>query len=224
MKGIQKHHLLLCFFFTLFLSSNLLFPQAAISGYTIFTRMTEIELPPNLIYRGSNPTHTFFEFWCTLEIINPSGKNLYIYTPSTCLVFFHGSLSFENEQYEGFVWGPHLCGSSFTNHSIEPGINEGTLKFELSVNDTLEALPNGNFSVRIFFDDYLHEHSYKHFPSTIAVNGSDVQITHTGANETFVFPTETLPTPTSTLPLSIILPFFLGVLTLLLKRKHSVVS
>ncbi len=193
--------------------------QAVDSGYTIYTRITNIDLPPSLIFYGSYPNHTFFEFWYTAEIINPSEKNLYIMTPTTCLTFINENLSFENESYDGFVWGdPKLCGQSITNHTIEPGILEGQLTFELSVNDTLKTLPNGNFTVWIQFHDYLEEHEYIYFKSTIAVNDSNITITHEGADVIFTFPS------VSALPkeISIFLTFLvIGLPIIFLVRKRS---
>lgn len=220
MKGILKHLSLSFLFFSVLLSSILILTQSSVSGFTIYTRITSIELPPEVLFRENYPNHTFFEFWCTLEIINPSGQTLYIYTSTTCLVFIACDLSFEFEYYDGFVWGPSRnCGNLFTNHSIIPGIARGNLPFELAVNDTLDSLPDGNYTIWFFLGDYLEEHYYTNFPSIITVNGTEISITHTGANETFVFPTETPTTPTSTLSFPIMLPCFLAVLTLLSKKR-----
>ncbi|NPD89874.1 MAG: hypothetical protein HGN29_14265 [Asgard group archaeon] len=198
MNGMLKHLPSICIIFSITLSFSLFLPQATVSEYTIYTRMTEIVLPPELIYRENYPKWTFFEFEYTFEIINPSGRILYIYTSTTCLVFVTGNLSFENEQYFGQVrGGPSLCGDAFTNHTINPGITEGILTFTFSVNDTLEALPNGNYTVWIFLAEYEEQHNYHHFTSEIAVNGSDIQITHNGANTTFTFPEEEPNTDTN---------------------------
>ncbi len=186
-----KHLLSICLIFLIFRSFLLFLPQATVSEYTIYTRMTEIVLPPELIYRGNYPNWTFFEFEYTLEIINPSGRILYIISHTTCLVFVTGNLSFENEQYFGQVrGGSSFCGDAFTNHTINPGITEGTLTFTLNVNDTLDVLPNGNFAVWIILDDSEEQHNYYNFASQSIVNGSDIQITHTGANTNFTFPEE----------------------------------
>ncbi len=201
------------------LSISLSLPLASVSEHTIYTRMTEIVLPPELIYRENYPNWTFFEFEYTLEIINPSGRMLYIISHSTCLVFETGNLSFENEQYFGQVGGPLYCGSAFTNHTIYPGISEGTRTFELSVNDTLVVLPNGYFVVWIDLDDSEEQHNYHHFTSEIAVNGSDILITHNGANTTFTFPEE--PTPTSTLPYSTLVTLLIGLMVIIPIKKRD---
>ncbi len=65
---------------------------------------------------------------------------------------------------------------------------EGYISFELSVNDTLENLPNGNFTVWLHLADYLDEHDYVHFKSTIAVKDSNITITHEGEDIIFTLP------------------------------------
>ncbi len=198
MKKLYKYILSVCCIILAIFHSPLFYPYAAISEYTIYTRMTEIVVPPTIDYRENYPNWTFFEFECTFEIINPSGKALYILSHTTCLVFVFGNLSFENEQYVGQVGGTGPCGAAFTNHTIDSGIAEGTLTIDLEVNDTLNALPNGNYTIWIFLDDSEERHNYHNFTSEIAVNGSDIQVTHNGANETFTFPEEPTPTPTQT--------------------------
>jgi len=220
MKGTLKHLSLLCFFFSFLLASNFFFIQASISNFTIYTRITGIDFPPSLIYKIYYPNQTFFEFESSIEIINPSGQTLYILSHTTCLVFTFGNLLFEDENYEGSVGGPYICGNMFTNHTIEPGISEGRMTFDLSVNNTLDSLPSGNFTIWIHLDDSLGEHNYVHFSSIISVNGTAIHVTHTGANETFTFPTVTSSTPTSTSALSIVVPCFLGILVILLKKYN----
>ncbi|MCG3216613.1 MAG: hypothetical protein KAS63_07805 [Candidatus Heimdallarchaeota archaeon] len=218
MKGLFKHLPSIYLIFSFVLSFPLLLPQATVSEYTIYTRITEIVLPPELIYKENYPNWTFFEFDYSLEIINPSGRMLYIFSHSTCLVFVDGNLSFENEQYIGQVVGPYYCGAAFTNHTINPGITKGTLTFTLEVNDTLEDPPNGNYTVWNFLDDSEEQHNYHHFTSEIAVNGSDIQITHNGANATFLFPEE--PTPTTDLSYSFLVTLSVGLLVIFLIRKR----
>ena len=198
MKKLLKYLLSVCFIILAIFHSPLFYPYAAVSEYTIYTRMTDIVLPPTIVYWENYPNTTFFEFEYSFEIINPSGKALYILSHTTCLVFVNANLSFENKQHIGQAWGPSACGDAFTNHTINPGITEGTLMINLSVNDTLEALPDGNFTIWMFLDDSEERHNYHNFTSEIAVNGSDIQITHNGANETFTFPEEPTPTPTQT--------------------------
>ncbi|MHA1552216.1 MAG: hypothetical protein ACTSQC_09755 [Candidatus Heimdallarchaeaceae archaeon] len=198
MRKLFKYLLSVCFIILFSFCSTLFLPHAAISEYTIYTRMTEIVVPPELVYRENYPNWTFFEFEYSYEIINPSGKTLYIMSRNTNLVFISGNLSFENEQYAGQVWGPSTIAPAGTNHTINPGITEGTGIINMEVNDTLEALPNGNFTVWMNLDDYEERHNYQNFTSEIAVNGSVIQITHNGANETFIFPEEPTPTPTQT--------------------------
>ncbi|MCK4971815.1 MAG: hypothetical protein KAS52_00710, partial [Candidatus Heimdallarchaeota archaeon] len=194
MNRLIKYLLSICLTISILISSPLFSSYADVSEYTIYTRMTEIVLPPTIVYRENYPNSTFFEFEYSFEIINPYGKFLYILSHTTCLVFVSGNLSFENEQYVGQVGGNGPCGAAFTNHTIDPGITESASMFHLFVNDTLEALPDGNFTVWIFLDDSEDQHTYINFTSEIAVNGSDIQIIHNGANETFTFPEE--PTPT----------------------------
>ncbi|GAH25368.1 unnamed protein product, partial [marine sediment metagenome] len=126
------------------------YPHADVSEYTIYTRMTEIVVPPELVFRVYRPNTTLFKFEYSFEIINPSGRVLYILTLHTCLVFVYGNLSFENEHYTGQVWGPSYLLPAVTNHTINPGITEGISIFNMEVNDTLEALPNGNFTVWMY--------------------------------------------------------------------------
>lgn len=215
---------LLRFFTAIYLIISIVLPFslplscATTSEHTIYTRMTEIVLLPTIVYRENYPNSTFFEFEYSFEIINTSGKFLYILSHTTCLVFVSGNLSFENEQYVGQVGGTGPCGAAFTNHTIDPGIAEGTLIIDLEVNDTLEALPNGNYSVWIFLDDSEERHNYHNFTSEIAVNGSDIQITHNGANETFTFPEEPTPTPTQTYFFVAATMFGILVFTLIRKR------
>lgn len=195
---------LLRFFTAIYLIISIVLPFslplscATTSEYTIYTRMTDIVVPPELVYRENYPNWTFFEFEYSYEIINPSGKTLYIISPNTNLVFISGNLSFENEQYAGQVWGPSTLAPAGTNHTINPGITEGTGIINMEVDDTLEALPNGNYSIWIYLDDSEERHNYHNFTSEIAVNGSVIQITNNGANETFTFLEEPTPTPTQT--------------------------
>ncbi len=218
MKGLFKYLPSIYLIFSFVFSFPLFLPQATVSEYIIYTRITEIVLPPELIYRENYPNLTFFELVYTFEIINPSGKILYIVTPTTCLFYVTGEISFENERYFSRVGGPGPCGDAFTNHSIIPGFNEGTLTFELFVNDTLEALPNGNYTVWIFLAEYEEQHNYHNFTSEIAVNGSDIQITHNGANATFMFPED--PTPTTSLTYSYPVTLCGGILVIFLIRKR----
>ncbi len=221
MKKMFKYLPFVCFIISIILSFPLLYPYAAISEYTIYTRMTEIVLPPELVDKEYALDWTFFEFEYAFEIINPSGRILYIMSHNTNLIFTCGNLSFESEQYIGDIWGPSALCPAFTNHTIDPGITEGKSIIHLSVNDTLEALPNGNFTVWMILDDSEERHNYINFTSEIAVNGSNIQITHNGANETFTFPEE--PTPTSNLPYSNLATLLIGLLVIILikKRKRS---
>jgi len=193
---------LLRFFTAIYLIISIVLPFslplscATTSEHTIYTRMTEIVVPPTIDYRENYSNWTFFKFEYSYEIINPSGKTLYILTLHTCLVFVYGNLSFENEHYIGQVWGPSYLLPAVTNHTLNPGIAEGMSIFNMEVNDTLEALPNGNFTVWMYLGDYEEQHNYINFTSEIVVNGSVIQITHNGANETFTFPEDPTPTPT----------------------------
>lgn len=218
MKKLYKYLQSVCFIILVIFHSPLFYPYAAISEYTIYTRMTEIVVPPTIDYRENYPNWTFFEFEYSFEIINPSGKTLYIMSPNTNLVFVSGNLSFENEQYIGQVWGPSTLAPAGTNHTIDPGITEGMSIFNMEVNDTLNALPNGNFTVWMNLDDYEERHNYHNFTSEIAVNGSDIQITHNGANETFTFPEEPTPTPTQTY--FFVVSTMFGILVFTLIRKQ----
>ncbi len=218
MKKLFKYLLYVCFIILVVFSSPLFYPYAAVSEYTIYTRMTEIVVPPEVVYKVYSPNTTFFEFEYNFEIINPSGRILYIISHTTCLVFVYGNLSFENEQYIGQVWGSSIGGNAFTNHTIDPGITEGMLIFHMEVNDTLEALPNGNFTVWMYLDDSEERHNYINFTSEIAVNGTDIQITHNGANETFTFPEEPTPTPTQSYFFLASLMFGILVFTFIRKR------
>jgi hypothetical protein len=218
MKKLLKYLQSVCFIILVILSSTLLYPLAAVSEYTIYTRMTEIVVPPELVFRVYRPNTTLFKFDYSFEIINPSGRVLYIISHTTCLVFISGNLLFDNEHYVGQVWGPSICGNAFTNHTINPGITEGTLIISLEVNDTLEALPNGNYTIWNILDDSEERHNYINFTSEIAVNGSDIQITHNGANETFTFPEEPTPTPTQTYFFVASTMFGILVFTLIRKR------
>ena len=221
MKKLYKYLQSVCFIILVILSSTLFFPYAAISEYTIYTRMTVIVVPPEVVYKEYSPNTTFFEFEYSFEIINPSGKTLYIISHNTCLIFISGNLSFENENYIGHVWGPSALCPAFTNHTINPGITEGKSLINLSVNDTLEALPNGNFTVWMYLDDSEEQHNYINFTSEIAVNGSDIQITHNGANETFTFPEEPTPTPTQAYFFVASLMFGILVFTIIRKQYRS---
>ena len=87
------------------------------------------------------------------------------------------------------------------------------------MNDTLEALPDGNYTVWMHLDDYEEQHNYHHFTSEIAVNGSDILITHNGANKTFTFPEE--PTPTSTLPYSTLVTLLIGLMVIIPIKKRD---
>ncbi len=218
MKGARKQITSCCVFVFIFLSSHLLFTQAALSGYTIFSRISLINLPPTIIYRENYPNQTLFEFDGTLEIINNYTQTLSITSSTTCLVFYTGILSFENETLSGTIRGPELCGNAFTTHYFDPGITEGYVRFKISVNNTLSSLPDGNFTIWTIFDDSSGEHSYIHYPSIIQVNGSDINVVHTGANENFTFPIETSSTPTSTIVFSMSIPCFLGILVILLRK------
>ena len=218
MKKMFKYLPFVCFIISIILSSPLLCPYAAISEYTIYTRMTEIVLPPELVDKEYALDWTYFEFEYTFEIINPSGRILYIMSHNTNLIFTCGNLSFENEQYIGDIWGPSALCPAFTNHTIDPGITEGKSIINLSVTDTLEALPNGNFTVWMILDDSEERHNYYNFTSEIAVNGTDIRITHNGANETFTFPEEPIPTPTKSYFFLAYLIFGILVFTLIKKR------
>ncbi|MHA1346154.1 MAG: hypothetical protein ACTSO3_07170 [Candidatus Heimdallarchaeaceae archaeon] len=217
MKKLFKYLLSFCFIILVIFHSPLFYPYADVSEYTIYTRMTEIVVPPELVFKIYLPNTTLFKFEYSFEIINPSGRVLYILTLHTCLVFVYGNLSFENEQYTGQVWGPSYLLPAVTNHTINPGITEGTSIFNMEVNDTLEALPNGNFTVWMYLGDYEEQHNYINFTSEIAVNGSVIQITNNGANETFTFPEE--PTPTPTLTYFFVASTMFGILVFTLIRK-----
>lgn len=219
MNKLLRHLTEIYLIISVILSISLSLPLASVSEHTIYTRMTEIVLPLEITYREPYPNWTFFEFECSFEIINPSDRTLYILTPNTCLVFIFGNLSFENEQYVGHVGGPNALMPLFTNHTINPGITEGTLPFTLNVNDTLEALPDGNYTVWMHLDDHEEQHNYNHFTSEIAVNGSDILITHNGANTTFTFPEET--TPTSTLPFSTLVTLLIGLMVIIPIKKRD---
>jgi hypothetical protein len=219
MRKLFKYLLSVCFIILVSFCSTLFLPHAAISEYTIYTRMTDIVVPPELVFKEYRPNTTLFEFEYSFEIINPSGKTLYIISHTTCLVFIFGNLSFENEQYVGQVWGPSSCGNAFTNHTFNPGITEGTLIINMEVNDTLNALPNGNYTVWMFLDDSEERHNYHNFTSEIAVNGSDILITHNGDNATFIFPEE--PTPTSNLPYSTLVTLLIGLLVIIFIKKRK---
>ncbi len=221
MRKLYKYLQSVCFIILVIFHSPLFYPYAAISEYTIYTRMTEIVVPPAIDYRENYPNTTFFEFEYSFEIINPSGKTLYIISHTTCLVFISGNLSFENEHYIGHVCGPSICGNMFTNHTINPGITEGTLIINLEVNDTLEALPNGNYTIWNILDDSEERHNYHNFTSEIAVNGSNIKITHNGANETFTFPEEPTPTPTQAYFFVASLMFGILVFTIIRKQYRS---
>ncbi|MHA1419068.1 MAG: hypothetical protein ACTSPO_08840, partial [Candidatus Heimdallarchaeaceae archaeon] len=218
MRKLYIYLLSVCFIILVIFHSPLFYPYADVSEYTIYTRMTEIVVPPEVVYRENYPNTTFFEFEYSYEIINPSGKTLYILTLNTCLVFVSGNLSFENEQYIGQVWGPSYLAPMGTNHTINPGITEGRSPINMEVNDTLEALPNGNYTVWMYLGDYEERHNYINFTSEIVVNGSNIQITHNGVNETFTFPEEPTPTPTQSYFLVASTMFGILFFTLIKKR------
>jgi len=192
--------------------------HAGSSGYTIYTRITKIDLPPTLVFRENYPNQTFFAFEGLADIINPCEKNLYIGSSTTCLVFYQADLAFENDSYSGLIWGPSLCGQAFTNHTIEPGINEGYIFFELSVNETLQNLPNGNFTIRLHLEDYHGLHDYVHFNSTITVNDSNITMSYEGRDAIFTCPTfSTLPT---VIP-NFIVVLMSGILVMVILRKKA---
>ncbi len=219
MRKLFKYLLSVCYIILVSFCSTLFCSHAAISEYTIYTRMTDIVVPPELVYRENYANTTFYEFEYSFEIINPSGKTLYILTLHTCLVFISGNLSFENEHYIGQVWGPNYLLPAGTNHTIKPGITEGMSIFNMEVNDTLNALPNGNFTVWMYLGDYEEQHNYINFTSEIVVHGSVIQVTHNGANETFTFPEE--PTPTPTQSYFFLTSLMFGILVITLIRKHN---
>ena len=117
------------------------------------------------------------------------------------------------------MWGPNYLLPAGTNHTINPGITEGGAMFNMDVNDTLDALPNGNFTVWMCIDDYEDWHNYHIFTSEIKVNGTEIQITHNGANETFTFPEE--PTPTLIHSSYFSASLLLGMLIFTLFRKRN---
>jgi len=219
MKGLVKNLPSIVLMLLIILSSSLSLHQATVSEYTIYTRITEIVLPTELVYRESYPNWTFFEFDYTLEIINPSGRILYIVSHTTCLVFMRGNVSLDNKHYSGHIGGTKFCGDAFTNHTIIPGISAGTLTSEISVNDTLTILPNGNYTVWISLDDSEEKHSYYNFTSEIIVNGSEIQIIHNGANATFTFPEE--PSPTTEISYSFLVTLYAGILVSYYNRKRN---
>ncbi len=189
MKRFHKNLISFCFVSPLILTYIVSFTQASTSGYTIYTRITDITLPPEIVEKTFFPNHTAFEFDYTGEIINPTGIDLFIWTPTTCLVHNTGNITFENEQNDGHILGGEtLCGQAFTQHKIPPGISEGTLPLYISINGTVETLPNGNYSVWIVIPDCEDQHDYVHYPSIISVSNSNIVTTHTGANMTFTFP------------------------------------
>ena len=188
----KPHKNLLSFIFISSLMLSYIVSSSLVSTYnhTIYTRITDISLPPVIVEKTFFPNHTAFEFQYTAEIINPSGIDLFIRTPTTCLVHNTGNITFENEQNDGRIIGGELfCGQAFTEHKIPPGITEGNLPLYISINGTVEALPNGDYTVWIVIPDCEDFHEYVNYPSIISVLGSNITVNHTGANETFSFPT-----------------------------------
>ncbi|MCE7740073.1 MAG: hypothetical protein KAU62_01560 [Candidatus Heimdallarchaeota archaeon] len=221
MKVLVKQILVFSLICTVMLSNHMFSSEANTSENIIYTRITDVFLPPKLSYRVNYPNWTFFEFEGTCEIINPSGRILYILTSHMNLVFITGNLSFENEQYFGNLWGPSALMDMFENHTINPGISEEFIVFTLSVNDTLVSLPNGNFTARIYIDDCIGKHNYHHFPSIISVNDSDIHMNHTGAYTTFTFPEEPSQTTILSYYFLVTLPLCLIVIVLTKKKINS---
>ncbi|MCE7742543.1 MAG: hypothetical protein GOP50_08780 [Candidatus Heimdallarchaeota archaeon] len=190
MRRLFRRILSLCLTFLVILSLFIPLFQASYSGYTIYTRINNIDFPPHKSPMTFFPNHTLFEFDYSLELINPSGIVLFIRTPSTCLIFNSGNITFEDDQHEGYILSGNIeCGAAFTNHEIPPGITDVSFRFYISINGTLESLPYGNYTISIAIPDYLEEHEYVHYPSTIYYSNSNLEILHKGENETFTFPT-----------------------------------
>ena len=217
MKLLAKRNLVSSIICIIILFTPYFYCESIASEDLIYTRITEIPLPPDIKHITSDYNWTYFEFEGSCEIINPSGRILYISTINFHLISVNGYVSFENKTYTGNLGGPRYIQPAGNTHAINPGISEWYYEFDLSVNDTLDSLPNGNFTARIHFDDYLGEHNYHHFPSLITVNGSEIEIEHTGANATFTFPE--IPPPTTTSYGSVVYLLFCMIIILLVKRR-----